>query len=141
MAGGSSLYKDTDVETISDINVTPLVDVMLVLLVIFMVTAPLIAARGILVNSPTTVSGEPAASPLKVSLDKDDHLYINGTEYPDREAAKAELARRAKAQPDLKAIVAADTDISYGRAMLVIDLVKQAGISKFTLATRRPTPQ
>jgi biopolymer transport protein TolR len=137
MAGGSAFYKDGDTDAIVDINVTPMVDVMLVLLVIFMVTAPLIAARGISVNVPTTSSGDPAASPLQVSLRADGALFVNGKQF-DEAAASVELARLATGNPDLKAIVSADSAIPYGDAMRIINLVKAAGISKLTLATKRP---
>jgi biopolymer transport protein ExbD len=134
----ATVYRDEGGDAISEINVTPLVDVMLVLLVIFMVTAPLLAARGITINTPTTVSGEPVASPLQVSLDTGKTIRINGVAMASDEAATAELARLLAATPDLKAVVMADTAVSYGDAMHVADLVKRAGVARFTLATQRP---
>jgi biopolymer transport protein TolR len=139
MAG--SVYRDEDSATISEINVTPLVDVMLVLLVIFMVTAPLLASRGISINAPTTVAGEAVTSPLQVSLDRTKTIRVNGATMASDDAAIAELARLVAGNRDLKAIVTADAEVSYGEAMHVADLVKRAGVAKFTLATRRPRPQ
>ena len=112
----SSIYKDGETEVISDINVTPLVDVVLVLLVIFMVTAPIIAGRGISVNAPTTISGDSVATPLQVTLD-------------------GERAR----DPDIKAIIAADAEVPHGEVMKAIDSVKRAKITKFALASKKPT--
>jgi biopolymer transport protein TolR len=137
MAGGSQ-YKDEGAEGISEINVTPLVDVMLVLLVIFMVTAPLLASRGIAINAPTTVAGESITSPLQVSLDKELVIRVNGVAMASDEAASAELARLVAASPELKAVITADVEVPYGEAMRVVDLVKRAKIGKLTLATKRP---
>jgi biopolymer transport protein ExbD len=138
MAAGSSVYKDGDAEVISDINVTPLVDVVLVLLVIFMVTAPIVAARGILVNAPTTVSGDSVATPVQVTLTADGKLYVKGTEQSDFDAARAELTQLYQADRGLKAVIAADAAVSHGQVMQAIDAVKRAGIQKFALASRKP---
>ena len=137
MASGTG-YRDESVDTINEINVTPLVDVMLVLLVIFMVTAPLLASRGISINAPTTVSGESVTSPLQISLDTSLVIRVNGAPMASDEAAAAELRRLAGLTPDLKAVVTADLAVPYGDAMRVVDLVKRAGVGKLTLATRRP---
>jgi biopolymer transport protein TolR len=137
MAGGAA-YRDEGPEAISEINVTPLVDVMLVLLVIFMVTAPLLASRGIAINVPTTVSGESVTSPLQVSFDKTRTIRINGAVMASEDAATAELERLVAAAPDLKAVVTADAELSYGEALHVADLVKRAGVTRMTLATKRP---
>lgn len=134
MAGGG--YQDDD-GAISGINVTPLVDVVLVLLVIFMVTAPMIAARGISVDSPNTVSGETVPSTMRVSYTAERQLYVNKDHFPaDRwDDAEAAVAALRQEDPEIKALVAVDKTLSYGEAMEVLDLVKRAGITKFTLST------
>ncbi|HLU68017.1 MAG TPA: biopolymer transporter ExbD, partial [Kofleriaceae bacterium] len=133
-----SVYKDGDAEVISDINVTPLVDVVLVLLVIFMVTAPIVAARGIVVNAPTTVSGNTVSTPVQVTLTADGKLYVKGTEQRDYDTARAELQRLVAADPALKAVIAADAAVPHGEVMQAIDAVKRAGIQKFALASKKP---
>jgi biopolymer transport protein ExbD len=143
MAGSSTVYKDGDAEIISEINVTPLVDVVLVLLVIFMITAPILAARGILVNAPSTVSGDQVTTPLQIALRKQPQsgavqIYVNGREQPSYDAARLELERARHGDPEIKAVIAADTEISYGEVMKAIDQVKRAGIQKFALASKRP---
>jgi biopolymer transport protein ExbD len=142
MAGTSTVYKDGEAEIISDINVTPLVDVVLVLLVIFMITAPILAARGILVNAPTTVSGDQVATPLQVALrrmpDQTIQMYVNGRQLPSYDAVRAELERARQTDPDLKAVIAADIEVPYGEVMQAIDQIKRAGIQKFALASKRP---
>ena len=137
----TSIYQDGEGETISDINVTPLVDVVLVLLVIFMVTAPILASRGILVNAPTTVSGDAVTTPLQVSLTADKKVYVNGVEYPDYDAARGELEKLHAADPDIKAVIAADEAVPHGEVMKLIDSVKRAHINKFALASKRPAAE
>jgi biopolymer transport protein ExbD len=142
MAARSTVYQDGDAEIIADINVTPLVDVVLVLLVIFMITAPILAARGILVNAPSTVSGEQVSAPLQLALRREAGsailIYVNGRRQPSYDAARAELERARAGDPEVKAVIAADTEIPYGEVMKAIDQVKRAGIQKFALASKRP---
>jgi len=141
MAGGSYQGEDS---TIADINVTPLVDVVLVLLVIFMVTAPMIAARGILVNSPKTVEGDAVKSPLKITIapvgEGEERVYdiwVNDTRLPPerRDELFPAIEQYFVADPEVKAVIAADTTVPHGEVMSVIDVVKRTGISKFALAS------
>jgi biopolymer transport protein TolR len=135
---GTSAYRDEGGEAISEINVTPLVDVMLVLLVIFMVVAPLLASRGITINVPTTVSGESVTSPLQITFDKERVVRVNGAVMASDEAVTAEIGRLVAGDRELKAVITAAAELPYGDAMHLADLVKRAGVGKFTLATRRP---
>jgi biopolymer transport protein ExbD len=135
MAGGS-LYQDEDTASaISDINVTPLVDVVLVLLIIFMVTAKLIVARGISIESPKTASGAEVKSTLQVTVDRDRALYINGELQPDVPTARARVEEMRRGNPELKAIISADTTVPHGEVMRVIDFVKLAGVTRFALTS------
>ena len=135
MAGGS-LYQDEDsMGVISDINVTPLVDVVLVLLIIFMVTAKLIVARGIAVDSPKTASGDEVRSTLQVTIDKNRQLYVNGEPYGDVATAQSKVESMRADNPELKAIITADTSVPHGDVMRVIDFVKLAGVTKFALTS------
>ena len=137
MAGGSSAYQDEASGTISEINVTPLVDVVLVLLIIFMVTAPMIAARGITVEKPRTVSGSQVESSLTVSIDRDLKLYVNGDHYADIDAALAAVRREHDKNPEVKAIIQADRAVPHGQVMEAIDIVTLAGVTRFALASNR----
>lgn len=136
MAGGGS-YQDEDsgVGAISDINVTPLVDVTLVLLIIFMVTAKLIVARGISVDSPKTASGSDVKSTLQITIDKERVVYVNGDAYSELDVAQARVAEMREGNPELKAIISADKGVPHGDVMTVIDFVKLAGVTKFALAS------
>jgi biopolymer transport protein ExbD len=141
MASTSSVYKDGETEVIADINVTPLVDVVLVLLVIFMVTAPIIAGRGISVNAPTTISGDSVATPLQVTLTRDGKLYVAGKPTSSFETMKVALDQVRARDPQIKAIIAADVEVPHGEVMKAIDSVKRAKITKFALASKRPAEE
>jgi biopolymer transport protein ExbD len=116
----SSTSADDD-EMISGINVTPLVDVTLVLLIIFMVNLPR-AANG----------GETIGQTMMVVIHADGSLFIDGS--PMDEGQLRERARQAKAKDaDAKAMIAADTDARHGAVIHVIDVLKTEGINKFGL--------
>jgi biopolymer transport protein TolR len=119
----------------SGINVTPLVDVMLVLLVIFMVTAPMMQ-QGVAVDLPNA-SG--AALPQSdtafvVSVTVDGKLFLNDTELPIGELTEKLLAIREE-KPGLVVYLRADNDSSYGNVVAVMASLKQAGIEKLGMIT------
>jgi biopolymer transport protein ExbD len=118
---------------ITDINVTPLVDIMLVLLIIFMLTAHLIARQVIEVQLPKAAQAA-SVSPttLAVTLTREGRMYLNGTPAtPDvlRAAIQASVAKDPKTQ----VIVAGDKNVSHGRVVWVLDLVKSLGVTSFAI--------
>ena len=118
---------------VSEINVTPLVDIMLVLLIIFMLTAHLIAKQAIEVDLPKA-SQSTAAPPttIAVTLTKDGTLYLNGEQIaPDalRSAVKNAVAKDPKTQ----ALISGDKSVSHGRVIWVLDTIKAAGITSFAI--------
>ncbi len=120
---------------LSDINVTPLVDVVLVLLIIFMVTAPMMT-RGIDVRLPKTETGSDANEErLVVSVDKDGVAYLN-----DRPINLHLLTDRLKQEMKRSGIdfvfLRADQDVPYGRVMLVMDEIKKAGADRVGMVTQ-----
>lgn len=124
--------------TISQINVTPLVDVMLVLLVIFMVTAPIIQ-QGVQVNLPQARSGGIPGTEehLVVTVAKNGRVYLN-----DNAMSLPELGEKLRAirkiQADKQVYLRADQDVRYGVVMQTIAEIKQAGIEKLGMVTRPP---
>ncbi len=129
-----------DEGSIASINMTPMVDVTLVLLIIFMVAAPMLSqASSIKVNLPKAVAAETTPStPLTLTLQRDpagaETLFANGK--PTDENAVRQLVPGLLAKDrDLQAVVAADEGIDYGRVMHLVDLVKSLGVSKFALST------
>lgn len=118
---------------ITDINVTPLVDIMLVLLIIFMLTAHLIARQVIEVQLPKAAQAT-SVSPttLAVTLTREGRMFLNGIPTkPDalRAAIQASVAKDAKTQ----VIVAGDKNVSHGRVVWVLDLVKSLGVTSFAI--------
>jgi biopolymer transport protein ExbD len=134
MAAAASAGGDEDDDEISEINVTPLVDITLVLLIIMMVAAPMIANnQSIKVELPKAVNGEQTPkAPLVLALRKDGSLYVG-----DEKVTEPEAQRRIKAEydkdPETQAIVDADRGVPYGSVMHIIDLVKGQGVTKFAL--------
>jgi biopolymer transport protein TolR len=137
MAMDASSQRDST--TISQINVTPLVDVMLVLLVIFMVTAPIIQ-QGVQVNLPQTRSGAIPGSEefLVVTVAKDGKVYLNDNAMTTAELG-SKLAAIKKLQADKQVYLRADQDVRYGEVMKTIAAIKQAGIERLGMVTRPPS--
>jgi biopolymer transport protein TolR len=129
-----------DATTIAQINVTPLVDVMLVLLVIFMVTAPIIQ-QGVQVNLPQARAGAIPGSEelLVVSIAKNGRIYLNDNLMNPGELGEKLRAIR-KLQADKQVFLRADQDVRYGIVMKTIAEIKQAGIERLGMVTR-PTPE
>jgi biopolymer transport protein TolR len=121
--------------TMSEINVTPMVDVMLVLLIIFMVTAPLIQ-QGVKVNLPEARAApvEAADKKLVLSIDAQRHVYIGEAEVPVDELEK-KLASNAKAQADKEVYLHADRDVPYGVVVDVMAAAQRAGITNVGMIT------
>jgi biopolymer transport protein ExbD len=118
---------------IVDINVTPLVDITLVLLIIFMVTASYIVSPAIKVDLPKAASGSAEAkSTLSLTLMKDGKLYLNGEPANDGLVNKF-IADSLPRTPDLQAVIAADRTVPHGDVVHVIDLVKRAGVRRFAI--------
>ncbi len=143
MAGGAS----NNDEVISDINVTPLVDIMLCLLVIFMVTTSYVVADSIKMDLPEASTGGPTEpSTVMIAYTADEatntrQLYLNG-EKSSEQALRAHIkAEKAAGKDNLQAVIAADTRVSHGEVIRIIDLVKQEGIIKFALNIEAPGQQ
>ncbi|MEQ4281033.1 ExbD/TolR family protein [Pseudomonas syringae] len=128
--------QDTD-EVLSEINVTPLVDVMLVLLVVFIVTAPLLT-NSIPINLPKTGSVAPVEQkdPLVVSIDGQGKLFINKDEIrPDLLESNLKAARDKA--PDVRVQLQADNGVNYGEVARAMASIERAGITKLSVITAR----
>ncbi|MBF0246448.1 MAG: protein TolR [Alphaproteobacteria bacterium] len=123
----------------SDINVTPFVDVMLVLLVIFMVTAPLLTV-GVPVDLPKTKAKAIPGSdePLAVSIDKQGRIFVQDTEM-ELDAVAPRLSAISGNNPDVRVFVRGDASVGYGRVMEVMGVLNAAGFSKVALITDQAT--
>ena len=126
-------------DSISQINVTPLVDVMLVLLIIFMVTAPILQ-QGIPVELPKVAAGPLAGADeqLVVNVAKTGQLFLNDTPMTP-EQLTAKLKAIAAARPDRQLYVRADQAVPYGQVMRVMGAVHDAGLVRVGLVTEPPS--
>ena len=133
MAGKSS---DNDDDMISEINVTPLVDVMLVLLIIFMVTANYIVNQSINIQLPKADTGESTATTKNLAfvVDKDSKMYLDGQPVEIGDIT-SRIAAERKANPDvaLQALISADTSTPHGTVVRLIDTVRKNGITDLAI--------
>jgi len=125
---------DSTDDVLAEINVVPLVDVILVVLIIFMVTAPMIMKPSINVNLPKAATGEATTpSKLNITISPDGKLNLDGHPVEDQDVQTKAL-EEVKKNPDIQAIIAADKDVPHGRVVSVLDLVKGAGVKKFAIS-------
>ena len=130
---GSTSNNNNDDDIISGINITPLVDVVLVLLIIFMITAPTIYSSALKVQLPKAASGESIEkTALNFSITKDGHVGLDGKPL-EWDQVKQTLG--ALTEIDQKtAIINADKETQHGTVIQLIDLLKQAGLVHFAMS-------
>ncbi len=124
--------KHNDNEIISDINITPFVDVVLVLLVIFMVTATYIIAKSIPVDLPEAGTGEDVVSTFAITMTNDGNMYLDGVKI-DEAQLKRKLNTARQSNADVRVIIDADKDLLHGKVVHIIDLIRKEGVSKFAI--------
>lgn len=124
---------------LAEINVTPLVDVMLVLLIIFMITAPMLQHE-VEVNLPEVTNTPHAQSEEQfvLTITKEGNVFLNRTAYT-LEALRSHLLALSQAQPDPEMFLRADAEVPYGRVVQIMDAVKKAGILRLGMITQ-PEP-
>ena len=130
--------------SVAEINVVPYIDVMLVLLIIFMVTAPMLQ-QGIEVETPKAASETMASKkepPVVVSVDRDGALYLNIADNPNAalmpEQVQARVTAYHQLKPDVPVLVKGDANVPYQKVIEAMALVKGAGIDKVGLVTQSP---
>ena len=124
------LERDKGTSPMSDINMTPLIDVMLVLVVIFIITAPLLASS-IKLDLPKTDAAKPNEAPKFVLLvvDKSGQAFLNDKPVASAELAQ-QLAQTAKQNPDTELQLRADESVPYGRVVEVMGVAQKAGLNR-----------
>jgi len=123
--------------TIEGINVTPLVDVVLVLLVVFIVTAKMVVQPAVPLDLPTAGQGEELQTIFAVAVPKDGALWIDGEAVADEELSVRARAALA-ANPELRAVIQADGDVPHRRVIGVLDRLKEAGIVRVAFGASWP---
>jgi len=133
MAGGAG-QRDGIIE---GINVTPLVDITLVLLIIFIVTAKMVVQPAVPLDLPEAKQGEELQTIFAVTLPKDGSLLVDGERIEEGELL--DRARAALAEtPELRAVIQADGDVPHRRVIGVLDRLKEAGIARVAFGTSWP---
>lgn len=122
--------------TIPQINLTPLIDVVLLLLVFFMLSTTFVFQPGIRVNLPRAVTAEQAPKrDLVLILARDGRVYLNDRLVPFQELW-GRLVNELKVQPEGYLVIRADKEVSHGRVVAVMDIAKQAGAQRLAIATQ-----
>jgi biopolymer transport protein TolR len=136
LGGNTNRSKRNSFRPRAEINVTPMVDVMLVLLVIFMVTAPMMTS-GVPVDLPKSQAGALKGDdqPLTVSIDHSGHIFLQDTEI-QLDALTAKLKAITNSKPDTRIFVKGDSGINYGRIMEVMGQLSAAGFPHVALLTQ-----
>lgn len=126
-----------DDEEISNINITPLVDILLVLLVIFMVTANFLKQESININLPKAGASDPnVAQSVQVALTRDGQLLMEGLNTTE-ERLIADLSREAKYRPNMRVTLSADEKLSYGTITQVMGLIRKSGVTRIALSVKQ----
>jgi biopolymer transport protein TolR len=123
----------------AEINVTPLVDVVLVLLIIFMVVTPMMQ-RGKAVTLPQAshVSGDKQEEPLILSVTPDKKTFVEADHYADASALQERLGKELRARPSRRLLLKADEALSYGDVRKVMELAQGAGAKGVAIAVTQP---
>lgn len=129
--GGGAQQGDED-ELITAINVTPLVDIVLVLLIILMVTATAIVSKTIPMELPEAATGESTSTTLAVSIDADGGLFIDARPV-DQEAFRSQVRQAREENEEVRAVIAADGAVPHRRVVQVIDLLRREDVTKFAI--------
>lgn len=137
MAGGAD---DNSGEAITGINVTPLVDVVLVLLIIFMVTAKLIVSKSVPLDLPKAASGSDIQTVFSIVLAADGTTQIDSKSVPSDDAILGQAKVARDKNPELRAIIKADAAVPHGRVIHVLDLLKQAQVAKIAFGVSPVAP-
>ena len=134
MGGNQTSGPDGGGRMIEGINVTPLVDIMLVLLIIVMVSAKFTSTSAVPLDLPESSESDRVRTVFSVTVPAGDKLRVDGTVIERNELArKATVAR--KSDPDLRAVIQADGDVPHRRIMGVMDALREAGLTQVAFAT------
>lgn len=136
MAGGASESDDA----ITGINVTPLVDIVLVLLIIFMVTAKLIVNKSVPLDLPKAAKGTDIQTVFSIVLAADNSTMVDSKAVSNDDAIFALAKKAREGNPELRAVIKADAAVSHGRVIHVLDLLKQADVNRIAFGVQPTAP-
>ncbi len=126
--------QSTDTE-ISDINIVPLVDIILVVLIIFMITSQAQKQNQVDMNLPeSSFSDKKSELPIAISVNKSREIFIN-QKLTDLNDLRGQLGSELNKNPEISAVVSADKDLDYGYVIAVMDVAKSAGVKELSVTT------
>lgn len=137
MGGGS---QESSEDAITGINVTPLVDIVLVLLIIFMVTAKLIVSKSVPLDLPKAATGSDIQTVFSVVLAADGTTQVDSKTVPNDDAILGLAKTAHEKNADLRAVIKADSAVPHGRVIHVLDLLKQAQVAKIAFGVQPVGP-
>jgi biopolymer transport protein ExbD len=124
-------------DEIGYINITPMVDVLLVLLVIFMVTANFLKKESVNINLPKISASDPnVAQSIQVALTKDGKLLMEGMDVSE-EILVTKLTRESKYRPNMRVTLSADERLAYGTIARIMGFIRQSGVTRIALSVKR----
>ncbi len=124
-------------EEIGNINITPMVDIILVLLVIFMVTANFLKKESININLPKVGAADPnVAQSVQVALTKDGKILLEGQEVNEQKLS-ATLTRDSKYRPNMRVTLSADERLTYGTIAKLMGIIRKSGVSRIALSVKK----
>ncbi|HMJ13650.1 MAG TPA: biopolymer transporter ExbD [Polyangiaceae bacterium] len=126
--------------SITGINVTPLVDITLVLLIIFMVTAKLVVSRAMPMDLPKAATGGEVQQIFSVSLRADGSTQVDGAAIPSASALLTRAKTALSQHPALRAVVQADGTVPHSRVMQALDVLRQAGLTRIAFGVQLGPP-
>ena len=130
----ASSFNTDNEEPITSINVTPFVDIILVVLIIFMVTTPIIMKPSINVQLPKAASGDQSIpTQLNLTISAEGNVQLNG-ESTNEDNLGSQVKTILSHNPEAQAVIAADKNVSHGKVVGVIDAIKSAGVTKFAIS-------
>jgi biopolymer transport protein ExbD len=133
---GAGKTRDDD-DIISDINITPMVDIMLVLLIIFMVTANFLKKDSININLPKVAAADAnLKESTQVAMSRDGKFYLDGRVVTEGYLLDS-LEKEAKYRPNMRVTLSADENISYGSVSRLMGLMRRGGVTKIALSVNK----
>jgi biopolymer transport protein ExbD len=132
-----SIFSDSESDEIGYINITPMVDVLLVLLVIFMVTANFLKMESVNINLPKVNAADPnIAKSVQVALTVNGKLLMEDSEITE-ERMMLKLSQEAKYRPNMRVTLSADDRLAYGRIAHAMGMIRQSGVTRIALSVKR----
>lgn len=126
-----------DDDEINNINITPMVDVILVLLVIFMVTANFLKKESININLPKVAAADPnVAKSTQVAITKDGRILLEGKKVNEKQLAQT-IKAESKIRPNMRVTLSADENLPYGTVASLMGLIRKAGVNKIALSVKK----